>query len=179
MIINIGTKNPIKTEAVKEVFQDYDFLKNSKFIALEVSSEVEDQPKSLDETVRGAMNRAKNAFKNCDLSIGIEDGLMKFPGTRTGYMNICICTIFDGHGFSIGTGPGFEYPPKITELVKKGMDINQASFELGLTKNPKVGSSEGTLGILTKGRMPRKDCIKYAIVTALIYLENKELFEVF
>ncbi|MBI3573172.1 MAG: DUF84 family protein, partial [Candidatus Kerfeldbacteria bacterium] len=47
---------------------------------------------------------------------------------------------------------------------------------VGLTTNPKLGSYEGAIGLLTKGKMPRKDLTKQAVVTALVRFENKELY---
>src|SRR3989338_6992451 len=96
MKIIIGSKNPQKVAAVEEIIQDYDFLKNAAVDSVAAASEVSDQPLSLDETIQGAVNRACNAFKNCDYSIGLESGLMRVPQTKTGYMDFCACAIFDG-----------------------------------------------------------------------------------
>jgi len=45
-----------------------------------------------------------------------------------------------------------------------------------LTENPKIGSAEGSIGVLTKDRIMRKEYIKQAVVMALIPMENKELY---
>jgi len=177
MKINVGSKNDIKVNAVREVIRDYDFLVNADVLSLEVSSEISDQPKSIDETILGAMNRAKNAFQNCDYSFGIEDGLINIPKTKTGYMNVCVCAIYDGQNFDIGLSPAFEYPCDVIRLVfDKGMDINQAFYKIGLTKNPKIGSAEGAIGILSNGRLLRKEYTKQAIIMALIRIENSEKY---
>lgn len=178
MRINIASQNPNKIAAVKEIIKDYPLLASAKIVARKPKSEVADQPKSLEETVNGAINRAKNDFVDCDYSIGLESGLMKVPKTKTGYMDVCACAIYDGKQFHLGLSSAFEYPIKVTKAVlKKGLDINQAFFKTGLTKNPKVGSAEGVIGFLTKGRLPRKDYNKQALTMALIHLENKELYQ--
>jgi inosine/xanthosine triphosphatase len=177
MRINIGSRNNVKINAVKEVIRDYDFLSKAKALGVDVNSEVSEQPKSIDETISGAMNRAKNAFQDCNYSFGLEDGLMKISKTKTGYMNVCACAIYDGKNYHIGLAPAFEYPHNTVKLVfTKGLDMNQAFYKVGLTKNPKVGSAEGGVGILTHGRLPRKEYIKQAIIMALIHLENPKLF---
>jgi len=51
--------------------------------------------------------------------------------------------------------------------------MNQAFSRAGLTNNPKLGSQEGAVGLLTKGRLTRKEYTKQAIRTALIHLENE------
>lgn len=177
MKINVGSKNKIKVEAVKEALSDYDFLSKAKITGVEAPSKVSEQPKSMNETIQGAMNRSSNAFSDCQYSFGLESGLMKVSHTKTGYMDFCVCAIFDGKNHHLGLSSAFEYPLEVTRLViKKGLDINQAFYKTGLTKDPKIGSSKGAIGILTKGRLLRKDYIKQAITMALIHLENKKLF---
>lgn len=177
MKINVGSKNEVKVNAVKEVVHNYEFLSNAEIIGTDVNSEVSEQPKSIDETIRGAMNRAKNSFNNCNYSFGIEDGLMKVPNTKTNYMNVCACVIYDNQNYHVGLSSAFEFPADVTKLVfKEGLDINQAFYKTGLTKNSKVGSAEGAVGILTHGRLLRKEYTKQAIIMAMIHLENSKLF---
>lgn len=177
MKINVGSNNKVKIQAVKEVIRNYDFLSKAKITGIEAPSEVSDQPKSMNETIQGAMNRASNAWSDCHYSFGLESGLMKVPHTKTGYMDFCACAIFDGTNHHLGLSSAFEFPLKVTQLVLgKGLDINQAFYKTGLTKNPELGSAEGAIGFLTKGRLPRKDYTKQAITAALIHLENKELY---
>ncbi len=173
MKINVGSKNDVKVQAVRESIRDYKFLSSAAVSGIDVRSEISEQPKTLEETIRGARNRARNAFQNCDYSFGLEDGLMQVPTAETGYMNICACVIYDSRNYHLGLSSAFEYPPEVTRLVfEEELDINQAFHRICLTKNPKVGSTEGAIGILTHGRLPRKEYTKQAIVTALIHLEN-------
>lgn len=173
MKINVGSANQIKVDAVKEKISEYDFLKNAQVLGIEVSSDVDGQPKTLDDTIKGAMNRAKNSFKDCDLSVGLESGLMVVPYTKSGFMDVCACAIFDGKEYYLGLSSAFEYPQKVMDLVhKEGLNISEAFFKTGLTTNTYVGYAEGAIGILTKGRLLRKEYTKQAVTTALIHLEN-------
>jgi len=181
MKIFAGTANKIKIEAVFEIAADYEFLSAAEVEGVDVPSGVADQPKNLAETVGGAKNRARAAFlagdaHPGDLGIGLEDGLMAVPESRTGLMNIGICAVYDGKDFCLGASAAFEYPPAAIELVKKGMDINQAFHSLGLTDNPLVGSAQGAIGILTHCRWDRKETAKQALTAALIQMENKNLY---
>ena len=176
MRINVGSKNDVKIEAVREAVRDYDFLSNAEVIGVDFNSEVSEQPKTIDETVRGAMNRARSAFRECKYSFGIEDGSMRVPNTKTGYMNICACAIYDDQEYHMGLSSAFEYPHDVAKLVfEDGLDLNQAFYRTGLTKNPKVGSAEGVVSILTRGRLLRKEYTKQAITMALILVENSKL----
>jgi inosine/xanthosine triphosphatase len=175
--INIGTENEIKVEALKDVLKKYPNLSGASVTACKVDSRVSKQPKSLEETIRGAKQRAKSAFFSCDLSFGIEDGLMAVPETKTGYMNVCVCAAYDVEKYYLGFSSAFEYPEKIVKMiVAEGLDVNQAFYESGLAKDKKIGSGIGAIGILTKGRWKRSDTVKQAITAALIAIENEELY---
>lgn len=176
MIIALGTTNKIKIQAVEETIKDYPHLATAIVHSLSVPSEISEQPLALEEIIRGAKNRAKNAFSthnNSNYGIGIESGLFQASGTQTGFLEACICCIHDGVNDYIGMSCGFEIPPSILQIVlEKNRDLSQACHESGITSNPKLGAAEGLIGILTKGRVDRKAYTKQCITTALIQLEN-------
>ncbi len=172
MKINIGSTNKAKIEALQEILQEYPHLKNATVNTMDISSGVADQPKSLEETMEGAMNRAKNAFEDCDFSFGIESGLMVVPKTKTGYMDVCVCSIYNGDEYYFGLSSAWEAPKKVTEHIMNGMNMNDAAVLAGLTTNANIGAAEGLIGIMTKGRLTRKSYTKEAIRTALIHLEE-------
>lgn len=174
MKIVVGSTNAVKVAAVREIVPQYEFLSGADIASMDVSSGISEQPKSLEETMTGAMNRARQAFQDCRFSIGIEDGLMRIPHTKTGFMNVCVCAIYDGSQFHFGLSSAFEYPKEVARLVvEEGLDINQAFLRTGLTAHPRVGSAEGAIGVLTKGRLPRKEYTKQAVQMALIHLEHR------
>jgi len=174
MKIKIGSMNKSKIEAVEEILRDYPHLAQAEVIGIEVESGVANQPKSLEEVVLGAKNRARNVFSGCDYSIGLEAGLMAVPGTKSGYMDVTVCAIYNGQEFYLGLSSAWEFPnPAIMKtIIDDGLDMSQAVNKHGLTNNPAIGSEEGAIGILTKGRMTRKDYTKQALRTALIHLDN-------
>jgi inosine/xanthosine triphosphatase len=152
-------------------------FKHAEIISRKTDSGVSDQPKSLEETVRGAINRAKSAFQDCKYSFGIESGLMAVPHTKTGYMDMAICAIYDGSQIHLGMSSAFECPIEITRLVfEEGLDLNQASQRIGITTDPKIGDSQGLVGVISKGHIMRRDYTIQAIKTALIHLQNPELY---
>lgn len=175
MKINVGSKNKAKVEAVAEILKEYQHLADAVIISLEAASGVSDQPKSLDETMQGAINRAKGAWNDCDYSIGLESGLMQVPLSKTGYMDVCVCAIYDGKECHPGLSSAWEFPDKkiLDSILNEGLDMSQAINKAGLTKNPGIGSEEGAIGILTKGRLNRKEYTKQALRMALIHLEPK------
>ena len=180
MLITIGSKNRVKVQAVEEVLKDYPTLEKAELVSFPAVSEVSDQPISLREIIQGAKNRAKHAYlahEHCSYSFGIESGLYEAPGTETGFLEATICAIFDGTAFHIGQSCGFEIPQRVLDRIfLQKMDLQEACLQVGLTNDPKLGQAEGIIGILTKGRIDRKIYTKQAIVTALIQLENRELY---
>ena len=58
------------------------------------------------------------------------------------------------------------------DYINKGLDMTEASVKAGLSDNSDLGAKEGLIGIVTKGRLTRKDYTKQAIRTALIHLEE-------
>ncbi len=181
MIIAIGSTNPVKLQAVEEVVKDYTQLAQAQIQSFNVPSQVSDQPLSLEETIQGAKNRAKNAFiecGTCTYSFGIESGLMKAPGAQTSYIETSICSIFDGSLYAIGLSCGFEVPPKVLDLVlNKHMNLSDACYHAGITTNTKIGSAEGLIGILTEGRINRKEYTKPSIITALAQIQHAQWYK--
>lgn len=180
MKIVIGTKNQAKIEAVIETLTNYELLKNALIMAKEVASGVSEQPKSLEETIQGAMNRAKNAFEKvdeCAYGFGLESGIFPVPNTKTGWMDTTVCAIYDSHNFHLGLSSCFEYPRELTRLVnEQGITVSQAANEAGISDKLDLGAQEGMIGILTRNRLTRKGYTKQAIITALIHLENPALY---
>ncbi len=172
MKIRVGSINPIKIEAVQEILKEYPHLKDADISGVDVSSDVANQPKSIDETVQGAMNRAKGAFQNCEYGIGLESGLMVVPNTKSGFMDVTVCAIFDGNEYHLGLSSAWEAPKQVMHhILHEGLDMSQAANKAGFTNDPSIGSAQGLIGIMTKGRLTRKGYTKEAIRTALIHLE--------
>jgi inosine/xanthosine triphosphatase len=179
MAIAIGTTNQAKIQALEEVLQEYSFFDSKKAIAISADSGVSDQPLSLQETIQGAKNRAEKALLSCDATygFGIESGLMEAPGTKTGFLHISVCAIFDGKNHYVGLSTGFEVPPAILSLITdKKLDLADACLQSGITTNTLIGSTEGLVGILTKGRTDRKEYSKQAIKSALVQLEHAKWY---
>ena len=174
MHIRVGSTNEVKVEAVKEILRDYAHLAGATVLGVKADSGVSDQPKSLEETVEGAVNRAKNARGDADYGIGLESGLMPVPKTKSGYMDVCACAIYDGKEFHLGLSSAWEFPDKsVMELIlNEGLNMTEAVHKAGLTKSTSIGAENGAIGILTKNRVDRKEYTKQALRTALIHLEQ-------
>lgn len=176
MIINVGSKNPAKIEAVKRAFSHY--FKDFKINSFEVDSGVNPQPTSLKEIVLGAKNRAIVAFNKskCDFSVGMEAGIFEFPEVRTGYMDMGVTVIYDGKEFYFGGSPVFEYPQKVIDAVfKKGKEVGHVFDEITGLKNAK--QKQGAVGVLTNYIITRDKFMESSVIMALTRITNKKFYE--
>ncbi len=174
MKVNVGSKNPTKIQSVIEALQESPLFKDAEVIGLDVSFETFGHPRNIAETVAGAQKRAELAFKDCDYSFGIEGGLIEIPETKSHYMQVEVCAIYDGKQFHLGLSPAFEWPPVVTKLIFDGLDGSQALKQAGFTDLEKVGNAGGGISILTKGKMDRTEFNRLSIVMALVHLENPD-----
>jgi inosine/xanthosine triphosphatase len=118
MRIIVGSNNSVKVDAVREVLALYERFRQYTVHFKEVPSGVAAQPLGLEETIRGARNRAANAFEDCTYSIGIESGIFKVRDV--GHMDLTACAIYDQYKFYIGLGPAFIVPSAIMKKIRKG-----------------------------------------------------------
>lgn len=175
MKVGVGSKNKTKVGAVADLLKDYAMFNGAEVIGVDVKVEQFGHPKNLEEVVAGAIDRAKQACVGYDYGFGIEGGLMAVPKTKSGFMEVAACAIFDGKQIHLGLSQACEWPKKAIEgILHKGLDGSQAMKAAGLTKHEKMGEHEGLVGIFTKGRTNRTEYNKGAIMMALMHLENPE-----
>ena len=121
------------------------------------------------------MNRAKNAYsEEFDFSVGVEAGLFEFPHTLTGYIDFQVACIYDGEHYTIGFGPGFEYPPEVVRQVLEGKEVGKVMERL--TGIESLGRKHGAIGFLTGNRVIRRDLTEIAVTMALIPWINRRLY---
>jgi len=172
MKIKVGTHNPLKVRATRNVMEK--IYTNVDVDGIEVDSGVGDQPIGLDETIQGAVNRARNAFLDADLSVGIESGLLAAPHSITGYLDLQWCAIYDGERITLGVSAGFEYPPVVVEEVLKGQEVGEVMDEV--TGVEKLGQKTGAVSILTKGLLDRTENTEQCVLMAMIPRMNKGVY---
>lgn len=175
MKVGVGSKNNTKVNAVIESLRDCPMFHDAEIIPVDVKVDLFGHPKNLDETVAGAVDRAKQAYVGHDYGFGLEGGLMAVPQTKSGYMEVLVCAIYDGKQIHMGLSQSCEWPKKaIDAILNQGMDGSQAMKAIGLTEHEKLGEHEGLVGIFTKGRSNRTKYNKTAVEMALMHLENPE-----
>jgi inosine/xanthosine triphosphatase len=173
MKVNVGSKNPVKVQATRNVLKK--IYENLNVDSTQVDSGVPDQPIGLNQTIKGAINRAKNAYtQTFDLSVGIESGLLKTPQTITGYIDLQWCAVFDGEKNSLGVSAGFEYPPLVMKEVLKGREVGDIMDEFTGINN--LGEKMGAVSYLSQGMLNRRVNTEQCVLMAMIPRMNNELY---
>ena len=177
MKILIGSKNPVKIEAVKNAFEKY--YKQVETVGFSVNPNVPDQPFN-DETFFGAENRTFELKKineqqnlNADYFVGIEGGISKSFNRWFAYGVVCIMNSEGKKGF--GTSAHFELPEKVITEIRNGKELGLVMDEIQNEQNTK--RKIGAIGYFTNGKMTRKDLYVPGIITALIPFLHKEIFD--
>ena len=101
-------KNSTKINAVKELIASYKAFAGADVEGVDVQVETFGHPRTLDEVVAGAVDRAKQAFTSGDYGFGIEGGMFAVPQTKTGYMKL----LFARFGMArrcVGMSPAYEW----------------------------------------------------------------------
>ena len=173
MQVKVGSKNPVKLQATKNVLQK--IYSDLTVMTVDVDSGVPDQPFGVDQTIKGAINRAKNAYKpNMDLSVGIESGLMETPHSLTGYLDLQWCAIYDGEKITLGVSAGFEYPPMVVKEVLKGKEVGEIMDQV--TGVHDLGEKAGAVSHLTRGILDRTENTEQCVLMAMVPRMNDELY---
>jgi inosine/xanthosine triphosphatase len=173
--VAVGSVNPVKVDAVKAEFKRI-LPVACQTRGFAVDTTIPEQPRG-EETLKGSQARAlaaRKAWPGCDYAVGIEAGLIRFPGAE-GYLEAQACTVIDRTGYEThGWGPAFHYPPWVTRRALKG---EMVSSILGPVANdPSLGSTTGAVGWLTEGRLDRVGLSQSAILMAFVPRFRRALY---
>ena len=164
-MVMVGSRNPVKIADGREV------------AGVDVASGVAAQPVGDEETIRGAVNRARAALAagpgKAELGVGLEGGVVEIGGA----LSCCAwCAIVDRAGrIGLASTGRCELPPRVAELILRGgMELGDANDLVFGRVNSKHG--EGAVGILTDGRIDRAAFYAPAVTMAMVRFLNAALF---
>ena len=173
MMVQVGSLNPVKIQATRNVLEK--FYTNITVSSVSVQSGVPDQPIGMDQTIEGAVNRAKEAYvPESDLGVGIESGLIGAPHTITGYVDMQWCAIHDGEKTTLGVSAGFEYPPSVVEEVLSGKEVGDVMDQL--TGVDDLGEKMGAVSYLSQGLLDRTGNTEQCVLMAMIPRLNEKIY---
>ncbi|MEA1871042.1 MAG: inosine/xanthosine triphosphatase, partial [Candidatus Bipolaricaulota bacterium] len=165
MKIHVGTRNTLKVRAAHAAFAAVFADEPLDVVAVSIEGGVPPQPFD-DEVVQGAIYRARGALAEADYGVGIEAGLVRFPG-YDGYLSVQFCAVLDCTGrLTVGHGPGYALPQEVLDRLMNGSTLNCEMSRL--SGIPEIKEKEGAIGVLSGGRIDRFSITREAVLMALI-----------
>lgn len=167
----IASTNPVKVRAAINGFQRLFPDSQLNAVTVAASSDVARQPMSDEETLQGALNRARNAraaHPQADYWIGIEAGVQARDNGLTSYSWIVVQSATLTGKARTGT---FFLPPAVAELIRQGQELGEADdIVFGRSNSKQEG---GAVGLLTANVIDRLQLYEHAMILALIPFKNE------
>ncbi|WP_134700929.1 DUF84 family protein [Ammoniphilus sp. YIM 78166] len=163
MNIAVGSHNPAKLDAVEMAFSKLEYT--AQITGLDVPSDVSPQPLSDEETIQGAINRAKAVLEQgaFDYGIGLEGGLVK---TAYGTFLCNWGAVVNRKGvMGIAGGLRILLPDEVVARIEQGYELGDLIDEWAGGKD--IRKNEGTIGILTHGHITRRQMFQDVTICAM------------
>jgi inosine/xanthosine triphosphatase len=174
-VIIVGSTNPAKVEAVRlavrqirmnerltghgHILQD---VTVESVQGVSVHSGVSSQPRSDEETIQGAVNRAHDLHVQFPdaVCIGLEGGTTE---TRYGMM-ICNwgCLVEPGGRRYVSGGLRMPLPASIADGIRQGKELGELMDQY--TNRAGVSKKEGAIGILSQGLIDRSHMFRDTVL---------------
>ncbi|EMA45272.1 DUF84 family protein [Halobiforma nitratireducens] len=161
MRIAVGSTNPVKVEAVERTLERFE----PNVTSVGVDSGVSEQPRSIEETVTGAENRARRALSttDADYGVGLEGGVARIDGVP-GLSLVMWAAATDGRRLERGSGPTLRLPAEVADRLDSGAELGPVMDDL--LDADGIAESEGAAGALTGGLTDRTQALGEAVACA-------------
>lgn len=169
MKIIVGSTNPAKIGAVEDAFRK--FFDKIEVTGTEISSGVKEQPIGHDETIQGAINRAKESMKtgDYDFSVGMEGGV---EFTEHGTFSFGWMAIMNkNEEIGLGKSISFLLPKNIAGRIQNGEELGPILDDI--TKQTDVKKKGGAIGLFTDNRITRSKIYEDALISAISSITNE------
>ena len=176
MKVLVGSANPVKIAAVRDVFEPY--FRGAEVEGIETPSGVSAQPVG-EDTFTGVENRARALLAlnseralGVEFCVGLEGGIAQYHARWFAFGAICIADEMGRLGF--GVSPLFELPPGVVDDLLSGDELGHVMDRLAGERNTKQRG--GAVGNLTGGRITRRELYAQGVAMALIPFLNQEMY---
>ncbi|MBM7554922.1 DUF84 family protein [Thalassobacillus pellis] len=153
--IYIGSQNPAKINSVKNVFPDFSVE------GVMVESKVSAQPFSDEETMEGAINRARECakMKKSVFGLGLEGGVMEIEDEL--YLCNWGALIDTQENLYMASGARIPLPDKIKNELEKGRELGDVMDEYA--EKQEIRKREGAIGIFTNAAINREEMFVHIV----------------
>ncbi len=155
MKIIVGSNNQAKLDAVRSNFSGFEVE------GIEVSSKVSSQPFSDEETLEGAINRARECASSAkgSMGIGLEGGVMEIEN------DLYLCNwgaLVDNHeNVFTASGARIPLPDEVAKGLNKGKELGDIMDEFA--QRSEIRQQEGAIGIFTAELVNRKEMFEHVV----------------
>ncbi len=166
VVVRLGSKNPVKIQGARQASRAL-FGSKFKVVPASAKSGIPEQPFGHDMTLRGAKNRALNAYKSgkCDYGVGLESGLVRLGRL---HFDVQFCAVYEpDFGFSIGHSMGFHVPDYVIRRIRKE-NSSLGDIMSKLSGIEKIGNGGGAIYHLSGGRLHRGEMVRESFLCAMI-----------
>jgi len=174
MRIAIGTLNKAKNAAVENVIKLV--WKDVEFISIETNSDIDSQPLSDEEAIKGAITRAMQALDKTDADYGIGLEGTVHNNSHGMFLHGWVAIIDKNENIGLGQSASIELPGHIAHRISKGEELGPIMQELMKDEENKIRHNEGSNGILTNGLYTRVDEFEDATKCALAKFVSSEWY---
>ena len=159
--VALGSENQQKLEATQAALTTR--FSYCDIMTVEVDSDVSEQPTDIQETVRGARNRAQRARQQTDasLGIGIEGGVTECSAIDESLLIMWI-TVDDGLTQYEAAGPALPLPPLLAEGITETNELGDVVKEISGTE-----VNQGAAGVVTNSWVTRTEALTIGIKSAI------------
>lgn len=151
--IAIGSTNPVKIQAVKNATHDEEI----ELLSCSALSGVHPQPLSDEETLRGAVNRAKDCLEKtgASLGIGLEAGVV----IKENQVYLCHwgALVDRNQNTYFTNGPLILLPAEYLKPLLDGQNLEDIMHHS--TGIESLGAKEGAIGVFTQNRLNREQVL--------------------
>ncbi|WP_063370016.1 inosine/xanthosine triphosphatase [Pseudoalteromonas luteoviolacea] len=171
--ILVGSKNPVKINAAKTIFQKYYPETEIVCEGLHAPSGVPDQPLGELDTRLGAQNRVDylKAHHDADFYCAMEGGAARFD---YGAATFAFVVIADKQQTSINRSCNLPLPDKIYSALEQGEELGHVMDRVFNTTN--IKQKGGAIGLLTNNLATRESSYTQALTLAMAPFIHSELY---
>jgi inosine/xanthosine triphosphatase len=175
-LVAVGSTNPVKVAAARAVLGRV--APGAVVRGVAVPSGVPDQPWGDDETIHGAVARARGALdalavEGATLGVGFEGGVVEAGDDGVRSCAWAAVAMPDGTT-GVGGSLAMPLPPPVARLLRDGVELGEAIDRLTGGTNTKHAG--GAVAELTRGLIDRQQAYEVILTYALVRCLRAELW---
>ncbi len=174
MQIVVASLNPVKIECARRGFAKMFPGQAFEVRGIDAPSGVSVQPVGSEETLQGALNRARGARglkPDADYWVGVEGGVENVGREMAVFAWVVVLSRERCGKGRTGT---FFLPQAVAELVRQGLELGEADDRVFGRVNSK--QANGAIGLLTDDVIDRTSYYEPAVIMALIPFKHPQLY---